>query len=410
MQIFRFNRNYQSFLYTCLSMFVLLTSSACSKQVPIDKDGNPYSAESIHALIDDLGKFDLKAGNSPRVTVQTDKRRAAFQTLSELGSNAMPLIIERLRQLPELEQAAMQQSDTENSKLKLRLLLARKADLISLVSASGNKEHGQLLLSMADTNIGTGKVRTASLVLALRAIGATTEEQIMLDRLFKSPELYESGSGTLLESLSTMRRDSDKALAARVAAWPLESRIKGRAILLAARLGLKEPTLSEIKDVLKRTEMPSEIRYPDYELGLHLTALAELLPVDEYRTLTASAKLFEHSLFRSVIQAAQQRNEFWWAGAEQKDRLVLNLIRTQLCNNDILALHYMLKNKRLDLMLKAHVLRDRSALKRHSEPEIKPYYEIGEVGQHRIQPAGYKLSAVDGKVLIDKIPGYGMFD
>ena len=414
MQVIRFEFLYRHWLNASLIALFLLASSSCAEQAPRDAQGKPYTLESIHALIDDLGKYDVKPRKQPpfgqRTTVLTDKRRAAVQTLSELGDIAIPIIVERLSQIPELEQALLNQSDRDDHKQELNWLLSRKADLISLLAGTGNEEHGKLLLMLAETKIGTGKVRAASLVLALRGLGAKAEEQIMLDRLFKSPDEYGSGAGSLLEYFLTMRKDSDKALATRVASWPLESKIKGRAVLLAARLGVKEPILAEIKSVLQRTDLPAEIRYPPYELGLHLSALAELLPPDDYKSFTADAKLLQNERFGSVVQAAQERNQFWWAEPEEKDELVFKLFATDDCANDILALHYMLKNKRIDFLQRAGLVFDRNVLKRQTQPELQPYYERQQRPDSRILPTGFKLSTLDGKVIIENIPGFGMFD
>ncbi len=60
--------------------------------------------------------------------------------------------------------------------------------------------------------------------------------------------------------------------------------------------------------------------------------------------------------------------------------------------------------------MKTFQIFDRNVVKRQSQPKIEPYYEINQPSNYRIQSTGYKLSTIDGKVIIEKTPGYGMFD
>ncbi len=373
-------------------------------------EGNPYTQATINSLIDDLGRFDVRKRDDPIASEPlTEQRLVAFDTLSELGDQAMPDILARLKLLPELERELMAAARSTENNQQLSWLLGQKNDLIQLVSRSGNPAYGQHLLELANTEVGAGVTDQAALVLALRRLGAENEEQIMLRRLFKGPDNYQTGAGALLAQLLTQRNEKDQALAKRVATWPLESRLKGRAVLLGTRLGLKDEMLSEIKSTLAG-DLPAEIRNASYEVGLFLTALAELLPPDQYLAASSDAQLLQNKGFRSVINAGKLHNAFWWANDAQKEALVFQLVEQQQCDNDILVLHYLLKNKRTDLLNQTGQIHVKNAGQRLSNPDLAPQYGVNQINAHRIQAAGYRLSAVDGDLVIEKIPGYGMFD
>lgn len=370
-----------------------------------NEDVVSLQSETAESLVANLGKVDAPEGRkTPTIKPVSEKKAKSIKQLRAMGEAAVPTIIARLEEIPVLESALQNQEQSTAVKAELLVLRRQKDELIGLLGVMGEKKHAAFLLELA--NKGAELRHPGTLVVALRNLGAPGEAHRYMQTMFATKSEYIRGGYSVLTDLLLQFIPSDREIVEQIVrTGSKSSRLRPTAILLGVRLGAKEEMLSAVVELLQDPMANPQDAY------VLLVALAELVPPDEFRQLTEDSALMADIHKPDYQAAANLHNRFWWADDDGKEALLAPMLGSVKIENTALAMDYMLRSKRVDLLKKNQVVIDMSMLNTGGAQSgrIDSRFVFVPRYQNAATMAGYKVAAQGEEVTIESIEKFGWY-